>query len=152
MLHNPSHLEAVNPVSQGKTRAKMDSAGDAAGDRHLCLQLHGDAAFSGQGIVPEALALSQLPGFTVGGAVHMIVNNQIGFTTTKENGRSSLYASDVARIIDCPVIHVNGENPEAVVYACRVAVQYRMKFRKDILIDLIAYRRVTWRAHAPTRV
>lgn len=141
LLHNPSHLEAVNPVAQGKTRAKMDITNDPTGDRNLCLQLHGDAAFAGQGIVPESLQMAHLAGFQTGGTVHMIVNNQLGFTTDPSRSRSTVYSSDIARMLNCPVIHVNAERPEHVVHVCKVAMEYRQKYRKDVIIDLIGYRK-----------
>ncbi|KJE91351.1 dehydrogenase E1 and transketolase domain-containing protein [Capsaspora owczarzaki ATCC 30864] len=151
MLPNPSHLEAVNPVALGKTRARQLSLQDGdykndpeckLGDKVMCLQLHGDAAFAAQGVVTESLGMANLPHYSVGGTVHMIVNNQLGFTTPSDRARSSRYCSDVGKMIDCPVIHVNGDHPEEVVRAARLAMEYRMKFRKDILIDLICYRRM----------
>ncbi|CAG8496484.1 15859_t:CDS:10 [Acaulospora morrowiae] len=146
MLHNPSHLEAVNPVAMGKARAKqMDlikSATDCElGDRVMCTQLHGDAAFTGQGIVMESFGLSNLPHFTSGGSVHIVVNNQLGYTTPAQNARSSWYSSDIGKIINAPVIHVNGDFPEDVTRAVEVAYEYRNKFRKDVIVDLISYRR-----------
>ena len=152
VLHNPSHLEAVNPVAVGKARGKQmylyqekskgNELGDChIGDRVLCIQMHGDAAFTGQGIVMETLGLSALPHFASGGSVHLIVNNQIGFTTPAVNASSGIYTSDVGKMINAPVIHVNGDHPESVVIACKIAAAYRLKFRKDIIIDLITYRR-----------
>jgi len=141
LLQNPSHLEAVNPVSQGKTRAKMDEAKDATGAKNMCLQLHGDTAFIGQGVVPESLMLSQLPDFKTGGTVHLVVNNQLGFTCGALKARSSLYSSDIGRVIDTPVLHVNAEDPERVIQVCRLAVDYRAKFGKDVIVDLIGYRK-----------
>lgn len=122
MLHNPSHLEAVNPVAMGKARAKqmqmMESEGADCqlGDRVMCIQMHGDAAFTGQGIVMETLGLSALPHFTCGGSVHVVVNNQIGYTTPAMNARSSVYASDIGKMINAPIIHVNGDYPEVCNY------------------------------------
>ncbi|KAJ3016184.1 hypothetical protein HKX48_004167 [Thoreauomyces humboldtii] len=149
MLHNPSHLEAANPVALGKARAKqmyMYEAGQESdcyiGDRVMCVQMHGDAAFCGQGVVTETLGLANLPHFTAGGSVHVIVNNQIGYTTPAMNARSSYYSSDVAKMISCPVIHVNADHPEDVAHATAIAFEYRNKFRKDVIIDLIAYRRM----------
>ncbi|KAI8811662.1 thiamine diphosphate-binding protein [Cladochytrium replicatum] len=149
MLHNPSHLEAINPVAVGKARARQMYLYDSGaagpecqlGDRVLCVQLHGDAAFCGQGVVTETLGLSNLPHYTAGGSIHLIVNNQIGYTTPAMNSRSSLYSSDVGKMIGCPVIHVNADYPEDVAYAATIASEYRNKFRKDVIVDLIAYRR-----------
>ncbi|KAF9433774.1 hypothetical protein BGZ76_008999 [Entomortierella beljakovae] len=147
MLHNPSHLEAVNPVAMGKARAKqMDLITNSTpecqlGDRVMCVQLHGDAAFTGQGVVMESLGLSNLPHFTSGGSIHIVVNNQIGYTTPAQNARSSVYSSDIGKMINAPVIHVNGDHPEDVVHAIKIAFEYRNKFRKDVILDLIAYRR-----------
>ncbi|NWX01280.1 DHTK1 dehydrogenase, partial [Caloenas nicobarica] len=149
LLPNPSHLEAINPVAVGKTRGRQQTLLDGdyspessaqPGDRVICLQVHGDAAFSGQGIVPETLTLSNLPHFRVGGSIHLIVNNQLGYTTPPERGRSSLYCSDVGKIVGCAVIHVNGDDPEEVVRATRLAVEYQRQFRKDVIVDLLCYR------------
>ncbi len=139
---NPSHLEAVNPVMEGIARAKQDllDKGDN-GYTVMPLLLHGDAAFAGLGIVPETINLAQLRGYTVGGTVHIVVNNQIGFTTTPDSSRSSHYATDLAKAYGCPVFHVNGDDPEAVVWVGRIATEYRRRFGKDVFIDLIAYRR-----------
>ncbi|KAI9139185.1 thiamine diphosphate-binding protein [Paraphysoderma sedebokerense] len=148
LIHNPSHLEAVNPVAMGKARAKqmylfeLNSETDCyLGDRVACIQLHGDAAFTGQGVVMEAFGLSNLPHFTCGGSIHVIVNNQIGYTTPAINARSSVYTSDIGKMINCPVIHVNGDHPEDVAYAASLAWEYRNKFRKDVILDVITYRR-----------
>ncbi|CAI5727697.1 unnamed protein product [Hyaloperonospora brassicae] len=138
LVHNPSHLEIINAVAAGKVRAKND--GDANANA-MALLLHGDAAFAGQGCVTEALALSQLPDFHTGGSVHIVVNNQVGYTTTYPDGRGTRYASDVAKSIEAPILHVNGESIADVVRACRVAVAYRNEFHKDIVIDLITFRR-----------
>ncbi|XP_056273665.1 2-oxoadipate dehydrogenase complex component E1 isoform X1 [Pseudoliparis swirei] len=149
MLPNPSHLEAINPVAQGKTRARQQlrqegdySPEDGAqpGDRVVCLQVHGDGAFPGQGIVPETLTLSNLPHYRVGGSIHLIVNNQVGYTTPSERARSSMYCSDVGKMVNCAVIHVNGDNAEEVLRATRLAVEYQQLFRKDVILDLICYR------------
>ncbi|KAI8926452.1 thiamine diphosphate-binding protein [Entophlyctis helioformis] len=149
MLHNPSHLETANPVALGKARARQMHLYDSGtetdcwiGDRVMCLQLHGDAAFTGQGVVTETLGLSNLPHFTAGGSVHVIVNNQIGYTTPAMNARSTVYTSDVGKMINCPVIHVNADHPEDVAYAAAIAFEYRHKFRKDVILDLISYRRL----------
>ena len=150
MIPNPSHLEACNPVAVGKARAKQmvladhdykDDAECKLGDKVMCLQFHGDAAFSAQGIISENLQLSNLPHYSTGGSVHVVVNNQLGFTTPADRGRSSMYASDIGKIIDCPVIHVNGDYPEEVAKACRIALDYRMMFRKDVIVDIVCYRR-----------
>ncbi|NWH79908.1 DHTK1 dehydrogenase, partial [Piaya cayana] len=149
LLPNPSHLEAINPVAVGKTRGRQQTLLDGdyspessaqPGDKVICLQVHGDAAFSGQGIVPETLTLSNLPHFRVGGSIHLIVNNQLGYTTPPERGRSSLYCSDIGKIVGCAVIHVNGDDPEEVVRATRLAVKYQRQFRRDVIVDLLCYR------------
>ena len=149
MLHNPSHLEAANPVALGKARARQMYLYEAGteqdcyvGDRVICIQMHGDAAFTGQGVVTETLGLSNLPHFSAGGSVHIIVNNQIGYTTPSMNARSSVYTSDVGKMINCPVLHVNADFPEDVAFATQLAFEYRNKFRKDIILDMIAYRRM----------
>ncbi|KAJ6559045.1 Transketolase, pyrimidine binding domain-containing protein [Mycena vulgaris] len=145
LLPNPSHLEAVNPVALGKTRAKQYSLLKTSpedcnlGDKVMCVQLHGDASFAGQGIVMESLGLSNLPHFTSGGSVHLVVD--IGYTTPATGARSSSYCSDVGKMINAPVLHVNGDHPEDVVRAMEVAFQYRNYFRKDIIVDLLVYRR-----------
>ncbi|MGH3329000.1 MAG: multifunctional oxoglutarate decarboxylase/oxoglutarate dehydrogenase thiamine pyrophosphate-binding subunit/dihydrolipoyllysine-residue succinyltransferase subunit, partial [Streptomycetales bacterium] len=142
LVANPSHLEAVDPVLEGFVRAKQDIIDiGATGFTVLPVLLHGDAAFAGQGVVAETLNLSQLRGYRTGGTVHVIVNNQVGFTTSPTSGRSSIYATDVARMIEAPVFHVNGDDPEACVRVARLAFEYRQAFRKDVVIDLICYRR-----------
>lgn len=147
LLPNPSHLEAVDPVAMGKTRAKQYSLLKTSpedcqlGDKVMCVQLHGDAAFTGQGIIMETLGLSNLPHYTSGGSVHIVVNNNIGYTTPATSARSSLYCSDIGKMINAPVLHVNGDYPEDVVRAVEVAYKYRETFRKDIIIDLMVYRR-----------
>ncbi|KAL1784790.1 putative 2-oxoglutarate dehydrogenase E1 component DHKTD1, mitochondrial [Sigmodon hispidus] len=149
MLPNPSHLEAVNPVAVGKTRGRQQTRGDGdysphssaqPGDRVICLQVHGDASFCGQGIVLETFTLSNLPHFRIGGSIHLIVNNQLGYTTPAERGRSSLYSSDIGKLVGCAIIHVNGDSPEEVVQATRLAFEYQRQFRKDVIIDLLCYR------------
>ena len=139
---NPSHLEAVNPVMEGIARAKQDIL-DKGPDGYTVvpLLLHGDAAFAGLGIVPETINLAQLRGYNVGGTIHIVVNNQIGFTTTPDSGRSSHYATDLAKAFGCPVFHVNGDDPEAVVWVGQLATEYRRRFGKDVFIDLVCYRR-----------
>lgn len=149
MLPNPSHLEAINPVAVGKTRARQQSLSEGdyssdnaaqPGDKVVCLQVHGDASFSGQGIVPETFTISNLPHYRIGGSIHLIVNNQLGYTTPSDRGRSSLYCSDVGKVVGCAVIHVNGDCPEEVVRATRLAVEYQRLFRKDVIVDLLCYR------------
>ncbi len=138
---NPSHLEAVNPVVVGKVRAKQDQRKDINRQKVVGLLMHGDAAFSGQGLVPETLDLSGLKGYRTGGTIHFIVNNQIGFTTNPVNSRSGPYCSDVALMVQAPIFHVNGDDPEAVVYVSRIATEFRQKFNKDVVIDMFCYRR-----------
>jgi 2-oxoglutarate dehydrogenase E1 component len=140
---NPSHLEIVDPVVLGKVRAKQDQHGDPPDQRNsvLPLLMHGDAAFAGQGVVAECFALSDLKGYRTGGSIHFIVNNQIGFTTYPRYSRSSPYPSDVAKMIEAPIFHVNGDDPEAVVFAAKVATEFRQKFHKPVVIDMFCYRR-----------
>jgi 2-oxoglutarate dehydrogenase E1 component len=138
---NPSHLEWVNPVVEGMVRARQDALGDAEHKRVLPILLHGDAAFAGQGIVAETLQLSMLHGYRTGGTIHVVVNNQIGFTTLPEDARSSTYCTDVAKMVHAPVFHVNGDDPEAAVYVAALAMEYRQRFSKDVVIDLVGYRR-----------
>src|SRR6188472_611537 len=138
---NPSHLEIVDPVVLGKVRAKQDQLHDRERREVLPLLLHGDAAFAGQGVVAECLSLSGLRGNRTGGSLHFIVNNQIGFTTAPRFARSSPYPSDVAKMIDAPIFHVNGDDPEAVVHAAKVAIEFRMKFHKPVVVDMFCYRR-----------
>jgi len=141
LTFNPSHLECVGPVVLGRVRAKQ--ARDAHGDRskRMAIVVHGDSAFAGQGVVQEMLNMSELPGFTIGGTLHIIVNNQIGFTTPPESARSTQYATDVARMLQIPIIHVNGEHPEPVARAIQLALDFRQKFGKDVVIDMYCYRR-----------
>jgi len=141
LTDNPSHLEAVNPVVLGQTRAKQFFHQDKQRNKVIPILIHGDAAFAGQGIVAECFAMSGLPGHNTGGTIHIIVNNQIGFTTSPRFARSSPYPSDVGKMVDAPIIHVNGDDPEAVVYATRIATEFRLKFNRDVVIDLICYRR-----------
>ncbi len=138
---NPSHLEAVNPVVVGKVRAKQTRRGDAGRREVLGILLHGDAAFAGQGLVAETLDLSQLRGYRTGGTIHLIVNNQIGFTTSPSFSRSSPYPSDVAKMIQAPIFHVNGDDPEAVVHVARIATEFRQEFGSDVVVDMFCYRR-----------
>ncbi len=137
---NPSHLEAVNPVVAGKVRAKQGQMHDTERQQVMGLLLHGDAAFAGQGIVAETLSLSDLAGYRTGGTVHIIVNNQIGFTTSPKNARASRYPTEVAKMVEAPIFHINGDDPEAVVHASRIAAEFRQKFKKDVVIDVICFR------------
>lgn len=150
LLPCPSHLEAVNPVAAGKTRGRQQSlkAGDydsnasaLPGDRTLCVLVHGDAAIAGQGVNMETLAIAQVPHFRIGGTIHLVVNNQLGYTTPPERGRSSEYCTDIAKMNNCPTIHVNADHPEMLLKATHLALQYRQLFRKDIFIDLQCFRR-----------
>src|SRR6201999_2717274 len=138
----PSHLEAGDPVTEGVVRAKQDILDKSQdGFTVLPLRIHGDAAFAGQGVVAETLNLSQLRGYRTGGTVHIVVNNQLGFTTGPASSRSSVYSTDVARMIQAPIFHVNGDDPEAVVRVGHLAFAYRQAFGKDVVIDMICYRR-----------
>ena len=141
LTDNPSHLEAVNPVVLGQTRAKQYFHKDKERKKVIPILIHGDAAFAGQGVVAECFAMSGLPGHNTGGTIHIIINNQIGFTTSPRFARSSPYPSDIAKMVEAPIIHVNGDDPEAVVYAARIATDFRLKFNRDVVIDLICYRR-----------
>ena len=138
---NPSHLEFVNPVVEGMVRAKQDSLGDRERSKVIPILIHGDAAFAGQGIVAETLNLAGLFGYTTGGTIHIVVNNQIGFTTLPEDARSSTYCTDVAKMVHAPAFHVNGDDPEAVSYVAGLALEYRQKFKRDVVLDLVGYRR-----------
>ena len=141
LCFNPSHLEFVNPVALGLTRAKQDRGPDLSHERNLAILIHGDAAFIGEGIVQETLNLSQLPGYSVGGTVHVVINNQIGFTTPPEQTRSTVYATDVAKMLQIPIFHVNGEQPEAVAQVISLAMDFRATFHRDVVIDMYCYRR-----------
>lgn len=141
LCFNPSHLEFVNPVALGRMRAKQDRAGDHSHERGLAILIHGDAAFAGEGVTQETLNLSNLDGYATGGALHVIVNNQLGFTTGPQDARSCTYASDVAKMLQSPILHVNGEQPEAVAQAVRLALDFRDTFKRDVVIDMYCYRR-----------
>jgi 2-oxoglutarate dehydrogenase E1 component len=142
LAFNPSHLEVVNPVVEGSVRARQERRGDTKGDKVVPVQVHGDAAFAGQGVIMETLQLSQARGFYTGGTLHIVINNQVGFTTSDpRDARSTLYCSDVAKMVEAPILHVNADDPEAVCFCARFALEYRMKFHKDVVIDLVCYRR-----------
>ncbi|HEX5097210.1 MAG TPA: multifunctional oxoglutarate decarboxylase/oxoglutarate dehydrogenase thiamine pyrophosphate-binding subunit/dihydrolipoyllysine-residue succinyltransferase subunit, partial [Acidimicrobiia bacterium] len=138
---NPSHLEAVDPVVEGMARAKQDRARDTTHEKVLPILVHGDAAFAGQGVVAETLNLSELPGYDVGGTVHIVVNNQVGFTTPPGFARSTVYATDIAKAVQAPIFHVNGDDPEAAVRVIRLAFAFRRRFAKDVVVDMVCYRR-----------
>ena len=143
LAFNPSHLEIVNPVVEGSVRARQDRRGDAEGDSVLPVLVHGDAAFAGQGVVMETLALAQTRGYYTGGTVHIVINNQIGFTTSDpRDTRSTLYCTDVVKMIEAPVLHVNGDDPEAVVLATQLALQYRQDFNQDVVVDIVCFRKL----------
>jgi len=141
LMNNPSHLEAVNPVVEGFARARQDLVPEEDRQSVLALLIHGDAAFAGQGVVAETLNMSQLDGYTTGGTLHVIINNQIGYTTLPENARSSRYSTDIAKMLMVPIFHVHGENPEAVAHVLRLAADYRWDFGKDVVVDLVCFRR-----------
>jgi len=141
LCFNPSHLEFVNPVALGRMRAKQDRHADEERRGGMALLIHGDAAFIGQGVAQETLNLSQLPGYRTGGTVHVVVNNQVGFTTPPEEGRSSVYATDIAKFLQIPIFHVNGEDPEAVAQVVRLALEFRAQWKRDVVIDMYCYRR-----------
>ncbi|MDP9600454.1 2-oxoglutarate dehydrogenase E1 component [Variovorax sp. NFACC27] len=143
LAFNPSHLEIVNPVVEGSVRARMDRRGDKEGDSVLPVLVHGDAAFAGQGVVMETLALAETRGYYTGGTVHIVINNQIGFTTSDpRDSRSTLYCTDIVKMIDAPVLHVNGDDPEAVVLCMQLALEFRQEFNKDVVIDIVCYRKL----------
>ena len=143
LAFNPSHLEIVNPVVEGSVRARMDRRDDPKGLQVLPVLVHGDAAFAGQGVVMETLALAETRGYSTGGTVHLVINNQIGFTTSDpRDSRSTIYCTDVVKMVESPVLHVNGDDPEAVVLATRLALEYRMEFQKDVVVDIVCFRKL----------
>jgi 2-oxoglutarate dehydrogenase E1 component len=143
LAFNPSHLEVVNPVVEGSVRARQERRSDVRGERVVPCLIHGDSAFGGQGVVMETMQLSQARGYYTGGTMHIVVNNQVGFTTSDpQDMRSTMYCSDVAKMLEAPIFHVNGDDPEAVVFVARLAMQYRQRFHKDVVIDLVCYRRL----------
>ena len=143
LAFNPSHLEIVNPVVEGSVRARQHRRGDKEGREVLPVLLHGDAAFAGQGVIMETFSLSQTRGYQTGGTVHIIINNQIGFTTSdKRDARSSLHCTDVAKMIEAPIFHVNGDDPEAVLLIAEIALDYRMAFKRDVVIDMVCFRKL----------
>lgn len=141
LVANPSHLEAEDPVVLGKTKALQHFDGNGDVSTAMGVLLHGDAAFAGQGVVYETMGLADLPNYTTGGTVHLIVNNQIGFTTNPNQGRSTPYCSDIAKSIDAPIFHVNGDDPEAVTFVCQLAADWRAQFKKDVIVDIVCYRK-----------
>src|SRR3954469_25607340 len=141
LASNPSHLEAVDPVVEGMARARQDQLDEGPRYPVVPLLVHGDAAFAGQGVVAETLNLSALRGYRIGGTVHLVINNQLGFTTAPESARSSVYATDVAKMVQAPIFHVNGDDPEACVRVARLAFAFRQAFHKDVVIDMVCYRR-----------
>ncbi|MFM2152166.1 MAG: hypothetical protein RL199_601, partial [Pseudomonadota bacterium] len=141
LAFNPSHLEAIYPVVEGRVRARQDRVGDTARRRSLALVLHGDASFAGQGVVAEVINFSQISGYATGGTIHIVVNNQVGFTTGPQDSRSARYATGLAKMLDIPILHVNGEDPESVAQAARLAVEVRTRFQRDVVIDLYCFRK-----------
>lgn len=141
LVANPSHLEAVNPIVMGKTRAEQFYKGDSDGKKVMSILIHGDAAFCGQGVVYESIHLSDLPAYTVHGTIHVVINNQVGFTTDPRYHRSSPFCTDLARVVNAPILHVNADDPEATVFLSGLAAEWRAHWRNDIVLDLVGYRR-----------
>ena len=143
LAFNPSHLEVVSPVAEGSVRARQERRGDVKGARVVPILIHGDAAFAGQGVVMETMQISQAPGYYTGGSLHVVINNQVGFTTSQaQDARSTMYCSDIAKMLEAPIFHVNADDPEAVVFVARLALAYRRRFHKDVVIDMVCYRRL----------
>jgi len=141
LMANPSHLEAVDPVVLGKTRAKQFYSGDVNREKVMAILVHGDAAFAGQGVVYECFGLSNLTNYTTGGTIHLVVNNQVGFTTDPASSRSTPYCTDLAKMLNAPILHVNGDDPEAVVHVCEFASEWRQRYKSDVVIDLVCFRK-----------
>ena len=143
LAFNPSHLEIVNPVVEGSVRARQFRRGDTKGDQVMPVLLHGDAAIAGQGVNQECLNMAQTRGFYTGGTIHIVINNQIGFTTSDpRDTRGTIYCTDIAKMVEAPILHVNGDDPEACLLAVEIALEYRQQFHKDIFIDLVCFRRL----------
>ena len=141
LAYNPSHLEAVNPIVLGRARARVDLQNETQRSKVLPILIHGDAAFAGQGIVMESLNLSGVKGYAVAGTLHIVTNNQVGFTTNPDEGRTGRHCTEIAKFIEAPILHVNGDDPDAVVLATEIALEYRQKFSADVVVDIVCYRR-----------